>query len=105
MVYILAKLINSIHFSKYSRLALPCSIAHSMPKKNTSPSCRSIRVYDAERKVSKEQIEELVRAASEAPSWNNFQTSRYHVVMSDEMNQSVRLWKILPNSTKASSKD
>ena len=44
-------------------------------------------MYDAERKVSKEQIEELVRAASEAPSWNNFQTSRYHVVMSDEMNQ------------------
>ena len=52
-----------------------------------------------------EQIEELVRAASEAPSWNNFQTSRYHVVMSDEMKQSVKLWKILPNSTKASSKD
>ena len=62
-------------------------------------------MYDAERKVSKEQIEELVRAASEVPSWNNFQTSRYHVVMSDEMNQSVRLWKILPNSTNASSKD
>lgn len=50
---------------------------------------RSIRVYDAERKVSKEQIEELVRAASEAPSWNNFQTSRYHVVMSDDMKQQL----------------
>lgn len=50
---------------------------------------RSIRVYDAERKVSKEQIEELVRAASEAPSWNNFQTSRYHVVMSDMMKQQL----------------
>ena len=104
MVYILAKLINSIHFSKYSRLALPCSITRSIQKAYL-PFMPELRVYDAERKVSKEQIEELVRAASEAPSWNNFQTSRYHVVMSDEMNQSVRLWKILPNSTKASSKD
>ena len=50
---------------------------------------RSIRVFDAEHKVSKEQIETLVKAAIEAPSWNNFQTSRYHVVTSSDVKQQL----------------
>ena len=50
---------------------------------------RSIRVFDAEHKVSKEQIEALVKAAIEAPSWNNFQTSRYHVVTSSDVKQQL----------------
>ena len=37
---------------------------------------RSIRHYDAEKKVTKEQVETLIKAASLAPSWKNTQTSR-----------------------------
>ena len=39
---------------------------------------RSIRHYDAEKKVTKEQVETLIKAASLAPSWKNTQTSRYY---------------------------
>lgn len=46
---------------------------------------RSIRKFDAERKVTREQLEEIIRAAQEAPSWNNFQASHYHVVMSEDV--------------------
>lgn len=46
---------------------------------------RSVRKYDASRKVTKEQISEIVQAAIQAPSWKNSQTARYHVVLSDEL--------------------
>ena len=39
---------------------------------------RSIRNYNPEGKVTKEQLEELIKAASYAPSWKNLQTSRYY---------------------------
>ena len=44
---------------------------------------RSIRNYNPERKVTKEQLEELIKAASYAPSWKNLQTSRYYCVLSE----------------------
>lgn len=44
---------------------------------------RSIRNYDADKKLTKEQVEEIIKAANFAPSWKNKQTSRYHVIMSD----------------------
>ncbi len=50
---------------------------------------RSVRKYDAAKKVSKEQVEELVSAAILAPSWKNSQTARYHVVLSDEMTKKM----------------
>ncbi len=55
---------------------------------------RSVRNYDPEKKISKEEIEKLIQAAIEAPSWKNKQTSRYYVVMSDEMRQKLKecLW-------------
>ena len=37
-------------------------------------SRRSIRKYDAEKKVSEEQIREMIQAAIYAPSWKNSQT-------------------------------
>ena len=46
---------------------------------------RSVRAYDASRKVTKEQIKELVYAAIQAPSWKNSQTARYYCVMSEEL--------------------
>ena len=41
-------------------------------------SRRSIRKYDGSKKVTKEQIETLISAATEAPSWKNSETARYY---------------------------
>ena len=38
---------------------------------------RSVRKYDPNVSVTREQMEELIRAAQEAPSWKNSQTGRY----------------------------
>ena len=38
---------------------------------------RSVRSYDDSKKVTKEQINEIVEAAIQAPSWKNSQTARY----------------------------
>ena len=51
---------------------------------------RSIRKYDGSKKVTKEQIETLIAAATEAPSWKNSETARYYCVLSDEMTKRVR---------------
>ena len=45
---------------------------------------RSIRRYDATEKISKEEIETILKAAQLAPSWKNQQTSRYYCVMDEE---------------------
>lgn len=50
---------------------------------------RSVRKYDASRKVTKEQVSEIVEAAIQAPSWKNSQTARYHVVLSDDMRKKM----------------
>ncbi|MBR0132689.1 MAG: nitroreductase family protein [Lachnospiraceae bacterium] len=50
---------------------------------------RSVRAYTTE-KVSKEQVEEILKAAQLAPSWKNSETGRYYVVMSDEMLKKVK---------------
>ena len=44
---------------------------------------KSIRKYK-ETPVSKETIQELIKAAQLAPTWKNSQTGRYYVVMSEE---------------------
>lgn len=51
---------------------------------------RSIRNYNPERKVTKEQLEELIKAASYAPSWKNLQTSRYYCVLSENAVKELR---------------
>lgn len=51
---------------------------------------RTVRKYDASRRVTKEQAEQVIAAASEAPSWKNSQTGRYYCVISDEMCRRVR---------------
>lgn len=55
---------------------------------------RSVRNYDPDKTVSREAVEQLIAAATEAPSWKNQQTSRYHVVMSPEMHEQLKacLW-------------
>ena len=55
---------------------------------------KSIRKYDGSKKVTKEQIEEMINAAILAPTWKNSQTGRYHVAYSDEALERVK--KCLP---------
>lgn len=51
---------------------------------------RSIRAYDPERKVTEEQVRELISAAILAPSWKNSQTGRYYCVLAGERMEQVR---------------
>ena len=51
---------------------------------------RSVRKYDPNVSVTREQMEELIRAAQEAPSWKNSQTGRYYCVLSADMSQKLR---------------
>ncbi|NLL92039.1 MAG: nitroreductase [Ruminococcaceae bacterium] len=46
---------------------------------------RSIRNFDGDKVVTKEQVVQIVESAVKAPSWKNLQTSRYYCVLSDEM--------------------
>ena len=50
---------------------------------------RSIRHYDPEKKVTKGQVETLIKAASLAPSWKNTQTSRYYCILSEDKIEEV----------------
>lgn len=45
---------------------------------------RSIRNFDADKTVTKEQIEELIKYAIYAPSWKNSQTARYYCAVDGE---------------------
>ena len=51
---------------------------------------RSIRAYKAGETISREDIEAMIYAAQQAPSWKNSQTGRYYAVVSDEMINQVR---------------
>lgn len=51
---------------------------------------RSIRDYAAGVEISKEEIEKMIYAAQQAPSWKNSQTGRYYVAITDEGIEAVR---------------
>lgn len=51
---------------------------------------RSIRKYATDKKVTKEELMEMIGAAQEAPSWKNTETGRYYCVLSEEMTERVR---------------
>ena len=59
---------------------------------------RTVRKYSAG--VTREQMEELLRAAQEAPSWKNSQTGRYYCVLSEEMVDKIRV-ECLPDAGNA----
>ena len=44
---------------------------------------RSIRKYDSSRRATKEQIEAMVQAAIQTPSWKNSQTARYYAILDE----------------------
>ncbi|MBP5393200.1 MAG: nitroreductase family protein [Bacteroidaceae bacterium] len=45
---------------------------------------RSIRSYDASKKITETEVRELMKAVQEAPSWANQQPTRYYVAISPE---------------------
>ena len=65
---------------------------------------RSVRKYSAGHTIPKEDILEMIRAAQEAPSWKNSQTSRYYVVTSREMLEKVKT-SCLPEFNQKNCKD
>lgn len=52
-------------------------------------SRRSIRKYKEEG-ITKEELEQLIKAALMAPSWKNAEATRYHVVYGEEMLKKVK---------------
>ncbi len=51
---------------------------------------RSIRAYKADVAVERTQLEEMVKAAQQAPSWKNSQTGRYYIVTSSEKLEEIK---------------
>ncbi len=47
-------------------------------------SRRSVRNYDASKKITEAEVRELITAAQEAPSWANQQPTKYYVAISEE---------------------
>ena len=47
-------------------------------------SRRSVRSYDASKKITEAEVRDLIKAAQEAPSWANQQPTKYYVAISDE---------------------
>ncbi len=45
---------------------------------------RSIRSYDATKKISEQEVRQLMEAVQEAPSWANQQPSKYYVAITPE---------------------
>jgi nitroreductase len=51
---------------------------------------RSIRSYDAAKKISEAEVRELLKSVQEAPSWANTQPSKYYVAISKEKLEAVQ---------------
>jgi nitroreductase len=72
--------------------------SNSEPAKNTfAPSFdevlttrRSVRSYDATKKISEAEVRELLLATQEAPSWANQQPTKYYVAISEEKVKAVQ---------------
>jgi len=64
---------------------------------STSPSFdevltsrRSVRSYDATKKISEAEVRDLLKAVQEAPSWANQQPTKYYVAISEEKLSAVQ---------------
>jgi nitroreductase len=52
-------------------------------------SRRSIRAYEAGKTISEAEVRELLTATQNAPSWANFQPSKYYVAIGQEKREAV----------------
>ena len=74
-----------------------CYNGNQQSNETTSPSFdevlttrRSIRAYDATKKISEAEVRELLLATQEAPSWANQQPTKYYVAISEEKLKAVQ---------------
>lgn len=74
-----------------------CHNGNQQSKETASPSFdevlatrRSIRTYDATKKISEAEVRELLLATQEAPSWANQQPTKYYVAISEEKLKAVQ---------------
>lgn len=63
---------------------------------------RSIRAYKEGTVITKEEIEELLLAVQNAPSWANTATGRYYVVTDPEKKEKLRTEMLFPGNAKNS---
>ena len=79
------------HFGAPSMLEYTKQSANNIKAAWKSPSFdevlstrRSIRSYDASKKISEAEVRELIKAVQNAPSWANQQPTKYYVAISPE---------------------
>ena len=53
-------------------------------------SRRSVRNYDASKKITEAEVRDLIKAAQESPSWANQQPTKYYVAISEEKLKAVQ---------------
>ena len=68
-----------------------CSNSNSKENVASTPSFdevltsrRSVRNYDASKKITETEVRDLIKSAQEAPSWANQQPTKYYVAISEE---------------------
>lgn len=66
-------------------------------------SRRSIRKYCADKSVTSEQIEKIIKSAIYAPTWKNSQTARYYCAVEQDAIEKVR--NCLPEFNQKNSKN
>lgn len=64
---------------------------------------RSMRFYDETKEVTKNQLEEIITAAAQAPSWKNTQTARYHCIVDKKLRKQFSV-ECLPEFNQNNSK-
>lgn len=52
-------------------------------------SRRSVRKYDATKQVTEKDLETIIEAAIQAPSWKNSQTARYYAVLDKDVHNRI----------------
>ena len=74
-----------------------CYNGKQQEKETASPSFdevlttrRSVRSYDASKKISEAEVRELLLATQEAPSWANQQPTKYYVAISEDKVKAVQ---------------
>jgi len=64
--------------------------ATQVPFNDVVMTRRSVRNYDATKKISEAEVRELLKTVQEAPSWANQQPTKYYVAISEEKLKEVQ---------------
>ncbi|MBO6067910.1 MAG: nitroreductase family protein [Bacteroidales bacterium] len=82
--------------ASFCALIAMCALTACSTGNNSAPSFdevfasrRSIRAYEPGRTISEDQLKELFKATQNAPSWANFQPTKYYAAVSKESREAV----------------